>query len=106
MGQVDEIGGVTDLCWESSACRRKDSGSQTEHCNGSRETEAEHEGGENRGVVCQQHRYGKYDGKSIGRPFESFEVFNQIHLSDTQECSKGKEIDCVGRETWNEGTDT
>lgn len=25
MGQVDEIGGVTDLCWEASACSRKDS---------------------------------------------------------------------------------
>ena len=106
MGHIDEIGGVADWRREASACCGKDSGCQTEHGNGSCETEAKHEGGEDGGAVCQQHGYGKYDGKSIGRPFESLEAVNQIHLSDTQECSKSKEKDSIGRETWNEGTDT
>ena len=105
MGQIDEIGWVADKRRDTFVGRWKDSICQTEYSNGSNQTEAEHEGGESRGVVGQQHRYCKYDGKSIGRPFESDEGFYQIHLSETDEGSEGKEINGIGRETRDEGAD-
>ena len=53
VSQVDEIGRITNDRWKASGRRGEDSRSQAEHSNGTREPEAEHQGGENWCVIGQ-----------------------------------------------------
>ena len=53
VSQVDEIGRITNDRWKTSGRRGEDSRSQAEHSNGTREPEAEHQGGENWCVIGQ-----------------------------------------------------
>ena len=96
VSQVDEIGRITNDRWKASGRRGEDSRSQAEHSNGTREPEAEHQGGENGCAISQEHRDGKQYTQHIGRNFHTLERCNQIHLADTQESTKGKEIYGIG----------
>ena len=104
MGQIDEIGGVTDQRWKSLSGGWEYSWCQTEYGDGSNKSEAEHQGGKSWRVVCQHHCYRKSNRQKIGRPFEPPQFFKQIRSSDTEECAKGEEIDGIGRQSRDEST--